>query len=571
MHKTHLHRILRLLSLVGVFASGLYASADNDVLLARLDSTLAQENTIMAEKLNRIDMLKKMAAHEKNTNLLLEKYRELSEEYYVLQYDSAVKYADKGLALAEKTGNRHFLTANIIMKASLHAIGGLYSEAINCLNRISADSLTEEEKFGYNIAYSTVYHYWADYCNDNTFTPIYREKAQQYLKAAVAYLDKDDEAYDYYMGEYYIYVERNDNKALSHYFKTMEKNDETSRFYAMASFSIANNYSAHGDMERYEEYIIKACISDIVCCTKENLALQDLAMFIFKEKDNGNLERARRYINSAMDDAKYYNNRLRIIEISQKLPLIVATYHSMVEAQNRFLRYAVWSISLLGAVLLVFLYFFVRQNRQLSARRHELHQSNSLLTEANGRLNVVNEQLMDTNRKREGLAKLYIDLCAKNIDRMEKFQMTVQRKIKANQTKELLTVISSSKANQQEATAFLKRFDEAFLNLYPSFVTEFNMLLKDGEQVVVNKPGTLSTELRIFALVRLGVKDSSEIAALLFYSPRTIYNYRSAFKNKAKDRNTFEDEVRRLCTLYGNPNSKGEGGITPPKDDCVNG
>ena len=565
MHKTHLHRILRLLSLVGVFASGLYASADNDALLARLDSTLAQENAIMAEKLNRIDMLKKMAAHEKNTNLLLEKYRELSEEYYVLQYDSAVKYADKGLALAEKTGNRHFLTANIIMKASLHAIGGLYSEAINCLNRISADSLTEEEKFGYNIAYSNAYHYWADYCNDNTFTPIYREKAQQYLKAAVAYLDKNDEAYDYYMGEYYIYVERNDNKALSHYFKTMEKNDETSRFYAMASFSIANNYSAHGDMERYEEYIIKACISDIVCCTKENLALQDLAMFIFKEKDNGNLERARRYINSAMDDAKYYNNRLRIIEISQKLPLIVATYHSMVEAQNRFLRYAVWSISLLGAVLLVFLYFFVRQNRQLSARRHELHQSNSLLTEANGRLNVVNEQLMDTNRKREGLAKLYIDLCAKNIDRMEKFQMTVQRKIKANQTKELLTVISSSKANQQEATAFLKRFDEAFLNLYPSFVTEFNMLLKDGEQVVVNKPGTLSTELRIFALVRLGVKESSEIAALLFYSPRTIYNYRSAFKNKAKDRNTFEDEVRRLCTLYGNPNSKGEGGITPPE------
>ena len=571
MHKTHLHRILRLLSLVGVFASGLYASADNDALLARLDSTLAQENAIMAEKLNRIDMLKKMAAHEKNTILLLEKYRKLSEEYYVLQYDSAVKYADKGLALAEKTGNRHFLTANIIMKASLHAIGGLYSEAINCLNRIAADSLTEEERFGYNIAYSNAYHYWADYCNDNTFAPIYREKAQQYLKAAVAYLDKNDEAYDYYMGEYYIYVERNDNKALSHYFKTMEKNDETSRFYAMASFSIANNYSAHGDMERYEEYIIKACISDIVCCTKENLALQDLAMFIFKEKDNGNLERARRYINSAMDDAKYYNNRLRIIEISQKLPLIVATYHSMVEAQNRFLRYAVWSISLLGAVLLVFLYFFVRQNRQLSARRHELHQSNSLLTEANGRLNVVNEQLMDTNRKREGLAKLYIDLCAKNIDRMEKFQMTVQRKIKANQTKELLTVISSSKANQQEATAFLKRFDEAFLNLYPSFVTEFNMLLKDGEQVVVNKPGTLSTELRIFALVRLGVKESSEIAALLFYSPRTIYNYRSAFKNKAKDRNTFEDEVRRLCTLYGNPNAKGEGGITPPKDDCMNG
>lgn len=125
----------------------------------------------------------------------------------------------------------------------------------------------------------------------------------------------------------------------------------------------------------------------------------------------------------------------------------------------------------------------------------------------------------------------------------------VQRKIKANQINDLLSYISSSRVNQEDAATFMKRFDEAFLNLYPSFVTEFNTLLKKDEQIVIKQPNTLTTELRIFALIRLGVKESSEIAALLYYTPRTIYNYRSSFKNKAIDRDSFEEQVCLLCTV----------------------
>ncbi len=325
----------------------------------------------------------------------------------------------------------------------------------------------------------------------------------------------------------------------------------TSRVYAMASFAIANNYSAHENMEKYEEYLIKASICDILCCTKENLAIQDLAMHLFKQ-DNENIERARVYINTAMDDAKSYNNRLRILEISQKLPIIVSTYHNRLTTQNSTLMYAVWGISLLVVTMLVLLYFFVRQNKLLSKRRHELHVSNNMLTETNERLNRANEQLLDTNRKREGLAKLYIDLCAKYIDKMAKFQVMVQRKIKANQINELMSYMSSSRLNYEDADTFMKRFDEAFLNLYPSFVTEFNALLKEDEQVITKNPHSLTTELRIFAHIRLGVKESSEIAALLYYTPRTIYNYRSTFKNKALDRESFEERVCMLCTIINN-------------------
>ena len=535
-----------------IFSCAILSSANNAALLQKLDSVIEASETIVAEKNKKIAMLKQMAAKENNTALLLERYRELSEEYYVFKFDSAKVYVEKGLALAKKVQNSRYIVTNTIMKAKLLSIGGLYSEAINTLNTIEQDSLGEQDMiFDYNIAYSTIYSYWADYCNDDTYSPIYRERSNAYLKTAIANIDKNNAAYDYYMGEYHVYVDKDDDKALKHYFRTLEKNDMTSRVYAMASFAIANNYSAHENMEKYEEYLIKASICDILCCTKENLAIQDLAMHLFKQ-DNENIERARVYINTAMEDAKSYNNRLRILEISQKLPIIVSTYHKRLTTQNSTLMYAVWGISLLVVTMLVLLYFFVRQNKLLSKRRHELHVSNNMLTETNERLNRANELLLDTNRKREGLAKLYIDLCAKYIDKMAKFQVMVQRKIKANQINELMSYVSSSRLNLEDADTFMKRFDEAFLNLYPSFVTEFNALLKEDEQVITKNPHSLTTELRIFALIRLGVKESSEIAALLYYTPRTIYNYRSAFKNKALDRESFEERVCMLCTIINN-------------------
>ena len=535
-----------------IFSCAILSSANNAALLQKLDSVIEASETIVAEKNKKIAMLKQMAAKENNTALLLERYRELSEEYYVFKFDSAKVYVEKGLALAKKVQNSRYIVTNTIMKAKLLSIGGLYSEAINTLNTIEQDSLGEQNMtFDYNIAYSTIYSYWADYCNDDTYSPIYRERSNAYLKTAIANIDKNNAAYDYYMGEYHVYIDKDDDKALKHYFRTLEKNGMTSRVYAMASFAIANNYSAHENMEKYEEYLIKASICDILCCTKENLAIQDLAMHLFKQ-DNENIERARVYINTAMDDAKSYNNRLRILEISQKLPIIVSTYHKRLTTQNSTLMYAVWGISLLVVTMIVLLYFFVRQNKLLSKRRHELHVSNNMLTETNERLNRANEQLLDTNRKREGLAKLYIDLCAKYIDKMAKFQVMVQRKIKANQINELMSYMSSSRLNYEDADTFMKRFDEAFLNLYPSFVTEFNALLKEDEQVITKNPHSLTTELRIFALIRLGVKESSEIAALLYYTPRTIYNYRSAFKNKALDRESFEERVCMLCTIINN-------------------
>ena len=525
------------------------AMADTtDDLIQRVDSIMDNISQIYGKKQARIDFYKNMAEKSRKPETLLSAYDKLYDEYFVFQFDSAMVYVDKAIQLADRIGDKYHHDKSRIEKASLLAVGGLYGEAMGLLGEIDSVKLDDELRFTYTITHYYVYTYWADYCHDNTYSPRYRERADSYLKQAVAMLRPTDSYYDFFWGEYYIYVERNDQRALLHYFQTLKTVPVESRWYAMASYAIANNYSANNDNRKYEEYMLRACISDLLNCTRENLAMQDLAMYMFKKGDD-NILLAERYINFAMDDAKNYNNRLRIIEISQKLPVIVSTYREKLSSQNSLMRMALLGVSVLCVFVVVILYFYSRQNRQLARHRHELSQSNHLLSSLNEKLNTLNSRLLDTNSRRERLAKLYIDLCAKYIDRLNKFEVLVKRKIKVGQVNDLLNTASSSRLSEEDAATFMNSFDTAFLDLYPSFVTEFNALLREDGQIVPPHKGRLTTELRIYALIRLGVKESSEIAALLFYTPRTIYNYRSTIKSRARNRETFESEVEQLCRV----------------------
>lgn len=517
-------------------------------LIQRVDSIMDNISQIYGKKQARIDFYKNMAEKSRKPETLLSAYDKLYDEYFVFQFDSAMVYVDKAIQLADRIGDKYHHDKSRIEKASLLAVGGLYGEAMGLLGEIDSVKLDEDLRFTYTITHYYVYTYWADYCHDNMYSPRYRERADSYLKQAVAMLRPSDSYYDFFWGEYYIYVERNDQRALQHYFKTLKTAPVESRWYAMASYAIANNYSANNDNHKYEEYMLRACISDLLNCTRENLAMQDLAMYMFKKGDD-NILLAERYINFAMDDAKNYNNRLRIIEISQKLPVIVSTYREKLSSQNSLMRMALLGVSVLCVFVVVILYFYSRQNRQLARHRHELSQSNHLLSSLNEKLNTLNSRLLDTNSRRERLAKLYIDLCAKYIDRLSKFEVLVKRKIKVGQVNDLLNTASSSRLSEEDAATFMNSFDTAFLDLYPSFVTEFNALLREDGQIVPPHKGRLTTELRIYALIRLGVKESSEIAALLFYTPRTIYNYRSTIKSRARNRETFESDVEQLCRV----------------------
>lgn len=520
----------------------------NGELIQRIDSIIDNITQIYGKKQARIDFYKSMAHKSQKPETQLSAYDKLYDEYFVFQFDSAMVYADKAITLADRIGDKFHHDKCRIEKASLLGVGGLYGEAVALLDEIDSTHLDNKLRFDYTIAYYFIYTYWADYCHDYYYSPRYHERANNYLKQAVTMLRPTDSYYNFFWGEYFIYVERNDKRALEHYFKTLSTAPVESRWYAMASYAIANNYSANNNNNKYEEYMLRACISDLLNCTRENLAMQDLAMYLFKKGDD-NILLAERYINFAMDDAKNYNNRLRIIEISQKLPVIVSTYREKLSSQNNIMRFALFGVSILFAFVVVLLYFYSRQNQLLARQRHELSESNNLLSSLNDKLNTLNSRLLDTNSRRERLAKLYIDLCAKYIDRLSKFETLVKRKIKVGQVNDLLNTASSSRLSEEDAATFMNSFDTAFLDLYPSFVDEFNALLRTNEQIVPSHKGRLTTELRIYALIRLGVKESSEIAALLFYTPRTIYNYRSTIKSRAINRETFECDVEQLCRV----------------------
>lgn len=539
----------------------LSAGSKTQQLRQKLDNLLEQRKTLIDNKNKDINRLKKNLTTSENTLKRLQTCEQLFEEYYVFQFDSAMTYLNKGIKLAKETQNTYYYNSNTISKAELLSIGGLYSEAIHEIEQVDTTGLDKAQHFEYYFSLFRIHTYWADFCNDKTYTPTHRLKAQEYLKKAMPFCDETGKTYEYYLGEYAVFVLNNPQVARAHYVKAIKQLPQNSRFYAMSCFALSGSYGNEGNTEKQEEFLLLSSIADIENCTMENFALQNLAMYIF-EHNKDELDLAQQYIQTALEDAHFYNNRLRIIEISSKLPVIVSSYQQTLNQRNKVQMTAIIAISLLLLFLLSAVFYIVKQTKRLSLQQQELQKNNNQLSELNRQQKELNTQLhdlnallVDTNRKRERLAKLYIDLCAKYIARLKKQQTLVKRKIKANQITELLSQLSSERLSEEDAATFLSRFDKAFLDLYPDFTEELNSLLLPEGQIQNKSTDELTTEQRIMALIRLGVKESAEIADLLFYSPQTIYNYRSVLKGKAINKETFEEEVMKLCRVIGKSTS----------------
>ena len=539
----------------------LSAGSKTQQLRQKLDNLLEQRNALIDNKNKDINRLKKNLTTSENTLKRLQTYEQLFEEYYVFQFDSAMTYLNKGIKLAKETQNTYYYNSNTISKAELLSIGGLYNEAIHEIEQVDTTVLDKAQHFEYYFSLFRIHTYWADFCNDKTYTPTHRLKAQEYLKKAMPFCDETAKTYEYYLGEYAVFVLNNPQAARAHYVKAIKQLPQNSRFYAMSCFALSGSYGNEGNTEKQEEFLLLSSIADIENCTMENFALQNLAMYIF-EHNKDELDLAQQYIQTALEDAHFYNNRLRIIEISSKLPVIVSSYQQTLNQRNKVQMTAIIAISLLLLFLLSAVFYIVKQTKRLSLQQQELQKNNNQLSELNRQQKELNTQLhdlnallVDTNRKRERLAKLYIDLCAKYIARLKKQQTLVKRKIKANQITELLSQLSSERLSEEDAATFLSRFDKAFLDLYPDFTEELNSLLLPEGQIQNKSTDELTTEQRIMALIRLGVKESAEIADLLFYSPQTIYNYRSVLKGKAINKETFEEEVMKLCRVIGKSTS----------------
>lgn len=535
--------------------------AENQLLL-RLDSVIAERPKISAMKEQKLGNMRKELFLLSTDEAKLKLYNQLYEEYLTYRYDSAMVYAQKGYKLAKRIGNQYYIDKFLINTTLLNARGGFYSEAEGIINLVEPERLDSTLTYEYHISKFWLYLYMREYTDDPRAKDEYKLRMDSCLVNAIQYEKENSVNWYYLMGEKTNYVDNEKKEAAIYYQKVVDMAPVNSKLYASAAFSLARCYMDKGDMNMYISWLTSSAISDMSTPLKENLSLQELAMYLF-ENDPNQVERATRYIYCSMEDAQFFNNRLRIIDISRKFPTILTAYTNHITEQKSWILYGLIALGTLTILILFALVFIKKQNKQLHKRRtelqamnNELHQQhkevrekNNLLEEQQHQLSLLNEQLIDTNFKREGLAKIYIDLCAKYIDKLKKYQTLVQRKIKANQVNELLSTMSSSRISEEDAAIFLGKFDKAFLNLYPTFVQELNTLLTTEQQIAVKQGDALTTELRIYALIRLGVKESAEIADLLFYSPQTIYNYRSSLKNRAINKETFDEDVQKLCSV----------------------
>lgn len=527
----------------------IYIKGDNNQLYKQLDAALAQRAHYVELKEKSLNEIKQGAKYVTSNEDKLKLYEQLANEYKAYEYDSAMTYVNKGLILAQKSNNIFFNKRFQLSQTRLLITRGFYAEAKEILQKIEPKEEPRDYQFLYYYTMYGLYNNWSTYCENNEFSKNYDLKKVEYLKKAIELSPKKDAFYYYLMGElYYFSNHPNNNKTIQYYKKALNMEKANSRLHAMTAFALSEVYQKANNLELMEHYLLVAAISDITSATKENVALQDIALFIYKHKTRS-LNKAQEYINLSLEDAYTYKSRLRRIEISSKLQLITNAYTDDIKTTNRLLNIALLVIILLLLGVGISSLFIRKKNRLLKQKKDEISATSDKMEKLNGQLHLINDELKDTNQKRERLVKVYIDLCYKNIERNQKLRTLAVRKIKANQSKELLSLLSSSSSTEKENKEFLTEFDKAFLSLYPTFINELNQQLTESAHIQLKENGEMPPILRVCALLRLGITESSKIAGILSYSPQTVYNYRSILKNNAIDKEHFEENVLKLCMI----------------------
>jgi chromosome segregation ATPase len=772
------------------------ARADNNKLYERLDSVIAHSADYDVIKEKRLKDIKLGAKFVIAATDKLRIYEQLANEYSPYVYDSAMVYVQRGISLAKQTGNSDYCNRFLITKASLLIERGFYIEAKENLDKIEISQSDPKQNFLFYCAQSSLYYNLNAYCQKMEFSKHYNELFKKYIGKALYYCPKNSALYYYMKGINLFFSGRSINEISASLNKAMQMIGPENRMYGRAAYALSKAYGNNKLWEQQRRYLLLAAISDVMSANNESLALQDVALLLYKNKND--LDKARKYINQTLKDAHAYNSRLQQVELYTNLHVILSAYNEKLQKEAIWKNVTIICILMLLVVIAVAVGYFSRKNHllklsekvlkalteELSATNkqqlkdnkalqdsndeltssnkafqdsndkltssnkalrdsndelkgsnkalrdsndelkgsnkalrdsndelkgsnkalhdsndelmssnkalrdsndelkgsnkalqdsndeltssnkalrdsndelkgsnkalqdsndelkgsnkalqdsndelkgsnkalqdsndelkgsnkalqdsndelmssnkalqdsndelkynnnelkynnnelknfnnelkdsnkalkdsnNELKDSNNELKDSNKALRNSNDELENTNTKRELMANAFIMLCYQYIERLESQRKLVIRKIRANQQNELLSILSSSKLSTEENQNFLSQFDKIFLSLYPSFINELNSLLIPEAQIELKEDNKLTPSLRVAALVRLGVTESPKIAGILSYSLQTIYNYRSTLKNSAIDKENFEENLQKLCSVYPKP------------------
>lgn len=531
-----------------------------DSLLTVLDSALAARKHFQEEKELRIALIK--GELQQRSLATEERYlihNRLINEYDTYMSDSALYYVNENLLIATRLGNKQWLYRATLKKAHILGRSGLFVEAMELLNSLPRELLTGGDLVDYYIGFENLYLYQAEYATDESYVREYLRKSNLYRDSIVALVPKD--SYEYVRVYAPLLIDRwKREEAITLLKDFMTRLKPTTREYAVVTSILA--FACHIDGRKQEEMEarIRSAIADVKAVVKENYSLGALAELLYEEND---LERANRYIKISMNDANDYTTRLRSLQTSKMLPLIDRAYQQEKEMQRRKLRILIIGISILSFCLLIVVFYVIRQMKRLANARREVINANLQLNELNEELKRLNEEqvranelLQNTNRslgeanhiKEEYLGR-FLSLSSSYIGKLEEYRRMLNKQAAAGKLEELYRTLKSDRFINQELKDFYHNFDSSFLKIFPNFIEEFNALLPADEQLYPRNGELLTTELRIFALIRLGITDSACIAEFLRYSITTIYTYRSKLKNKSLCKEDFEERIMRITSF----------------------
>ena len=524
-------------------------------LYEQLDQAIEQSQYYINQKESRITKIKKQSRQGHTPPQLLTAYYKLYEEYKTYKSDSSIYYIHQAIDLAKRNNMKSDITKLRSLLALQYSTSGAFTEALHVLQSIDKKTLNNSNKKDYYIAF---YHVYGElgFTNINIDTELSQEfysKQDCYRDTLFSILSPNSE--DYLMRKEVLLTSQNKLKeALKINDIRLSKCKKGSHEYGIVAYYRYLIYRSLKDEDMVKYWLLQSAICDVKCAINDQASLWILAEILSKEKD---VERSYKYINFSWNANKRFCTRIRSWQISPVLGTIDHNYQAELKKANHRLIFAIICVSLLVIALALLTFYVNKQKSYLSNARNELKKTNTQLEElnnklssTNGMLKASNDKLNESNGVKEEYIGQFLGACSHYIDKLDKMRLNVNKMVKNKQYNELYSMTKSSEVKEQELEELYANFDKVFLNLFPNFVEDLNGLLKEECQIHLSSPKKLSAIVRVFALIRLGIDDSTKIAEFLHYAVNTIYNYRAKLRNGAlNDRNEFEKKVRELGTL----------------------
>jgi hypothetical protein len=529
----------------------LFAQNNTDLLLLEIDKTIENNSHYTQKKELKITELKTLLNH---TATPIQKYaitQKLYNDYQSHQSDSALVYARQNFQIAENLNEPEKLNQAKFNLMSIMGTLGMYKESIDILNTITITS-TPNLKGSFYASTRVIYGQMADNASSKQEKEKYLLLSKKYRDSCISFYPVNSTPYIIAKADWYLDNKKHDKTLglLLPFFPKIHKNDPNR---AIISYIISQAYNQKKDSDEEKKWLSISALSDLQLAKKEYISLRSLAFLLYED---GDIDRAYTYIKRSLDDAVICNARLRTYEISKMLPIISESYQRQNETNRFQLVVFLISASFLVLVLLALLFLLFKQMNKLSNAKKDLSLANDKLSELNAELNIFNEKLnlsnntlTEANFLKEIYIGRYMDQSSDYLGKLDEYQRKLNVLATTGKINDLVSAVKSKEYIENELKEFYANFDKTFLQLFPNFIHDFNSLIIPEEAILLKEGEQLNTELRIFALIRLGIKDSAKIAVFLRYSISTIYNYRSQLKNKsAGPRDEFEEKVMQIGT-----------------------